>query len=109
MLPCHRWASRSPCTSTSPSAPPSAATATSTRTPGTTSLLPLDELGQMMDGLRDAFDIAPAAEVTLEANPGSLDEPYLQALLELGFNRLSIGVQSFHDDELGARDRLHAA
>jgi len=76
---------------------------------GTPSLLPLDELALMMDGLRDAFDIAPDAEVTLEANPGSLDEPYLRGLLGLGLNRLSIGVQSFHDDELRALDRLHSA
>jgi oxygen-independent coproporphyrinogen-3 oxidase len=76
---------------------------------GTPSLMPLDEMAQVMEGLRDAFDFAPDAEVTLEANPGSLDEPYLSGLLELGFNRLSIGVQSFHDDELRALDRLHSA
>ena len=76
---------------------------------GTPSLIPLAEMGAMMDGLRAAFDIAPDAEVTLEANPNSLDEPYLRGLLDLGFNRLSIGVQSFHDDELRALDRLHDA
>ncbi|MCI0776799.1 MAG: radical SAM family heme chaperone HemW, partial [Chloroflexi bacterium] len=52
---------------------------------------------------------SPEAEISLEANPGSLDEAYLRGLLELGFNRLSIGVQSFHDDELQALDRTHSA
>ena len=76
---------------------------------GTPSLMPLEELSPIMEGLRSAFDLPPDAEVTLEANPGSLDQPYLRALLHLGFNRLSIGVQSFHDDELRALDRLHSA
>ncbi len=75
---------------------------------GTPSLMPPEELKPLMDGLRSAFGIAPDAEVTLEANPGSLDEPYLRGLLDLGFNRLSLGVQSFHDDELRALDRLHS-
>ncbi len=75
---------------------------------GTPSLMPLEELDSVMDGLRSTFDVAPEAEVTQEANPGSLDEPYLRALLDLGFNRLSLGVQSFHDDELRALDRLHS-
>jgi len=76
---------------------------------GTPSLMPLEEMSPIMDGLRAAFEFARDAEVTLEANPGSLDEPYLRRLRELGFNRLSIGVQSFHDDELRALDRLHTA
>jgi oxygen-independent coproporphyrinogen-3 oxidase len=76
---------------------------------GTPSLVPLEEMRTMLAGLRDAFAITPNAEVSLEANPGSLDETYLRGLLGLGFNRLSIGVQSFHDDELRALDRLHSA
>ena len=76
---------------------------------GTPSLMPLEEMGQLMTGFRSAFEIEPEAEVSLEANPGSLDEPYLRGLLDLGFNRLSLGVQSFHDDELRSLDRLHTA
>jgi oxygen-independent coproporphyrinogen-3 oxidase len=76
---------------------------------GTPSLMPLEEMRTLIDGLRGAFEIAPDAEVTLEANPGSIDEPYLSSLRDLGVNRLSIGVQSFHDDELRALDRLHSA
>jgi oxygen-independent coproporphyrinogen-3 oxidase len=71
--------------------------------------MPLAEMTPLMEGLRAAFEVAPDAEVTLEANPGSLDEAYLRGLRALGFNRLSIGVQSFHDDELRALDRLHSA
>lgn len=76
---------------------------------GTPSLMPLESLSTILDGLRSAFEIAPDAEVSLEANPNSLDETYLRGLLDLGFSRLSIGVQSFHDDELRAIDRLHSA
>lgn len=76
---------------------------------GTPSLMPVEEMRTVVDGLRSAFDIATDAEVSLEANPNSLDEPYLAGLLGLGFNRLSIGVQSFHDEELKALDREHSA
>ncbi len=76
---------------------------------GTPSLMPVEEMAFVMNGLRSAFDIAGDAEITLEANPNSLDKPYLAELLGLGFNRLSIGVQSFHDAELKALDRLHSA
>jgi len=76
---------------------------------GTPSLMPVEELRAIMDGLHDAFDIAPEAEITLEANPNSLDEEYLRTIRDVGINRLSIGVQSFHDDELKALDREHSA
>jgi oxygen-independent coproporphyrinogen-3 oxidase len=75
---------------------------------GTPSLLPLKELSSIVDGLRAVFDVAADAEVTLEANPGSIDERYLRGLLSLGFNRLSLGVQSFHDEELRALGRIHS-
>ncbi len=76
---------------------------------GTPSLTPLDEMKRIMEGLRSSFDIAADAEISLEANPNSIDEPHLTGLLDLGFNRLSIGVQSLHDDELKSLDRLHSA
>lgn len=76
---------------------------------GTPSLTPLPEMKFIMDGLHQAFQFAPDAEISLEANPGSLDEEYLRGLRGLGFNRLSIGVQSFHDDELRSLDRIHSA
>ena len=76
---------------------------------GTPSLNPVDEMSRILAGLRECFDIASDAEVSLEANPGSLGEEYLRGLRYLGFNRLSIGVQSFDDTELVALDRIHTA
>jgi oxygen-independent coproporphyrinogen-3 oxidase len=76
---------------------------------GTPSLLPLPHLARVIAALRDSFDLDPEAEVTLEANPGTVDLPYLEGLLGLGVNRLSLGVQSLHDDELATLDRIHSA
>ena len=50
-----------------------------------------------------------AAEATLEANPGTIDESYLRAIRKLGINRLSLGIQSLNDDELRWLGRLHTA
>src|SRR5438132_611653 len=71
---------------------------------GTPSLTPLPELGRVLEAVAAAFDLSPAAEVTLEANPGTVDERYLRGLRALGVNRLSLGVQSFADDELRLLD-----
>ena len=60
-----------------------------------------------MRGCGSAFDITPDAEISLEANPGSLSTEYLRGLRDIGFNRLSIGVQSFDDEELVSLDRIH--
>lgn len=76
---------------------------------GTPSLLPLHHLERTMAALRSSFDIRPEAEITLEANPGTVDAAYLGGLVSLGINRISFGVQSFHDDELAALDRIHTA
>jgi oxygen-independent coproporphyrinogen-3 oxidase len=76
---------------------------------GTPSLLPLAEVERIMTALRDSFAIEPDAEVSLEANPGTVDLEYLRGIVAMGINRLSFGVQSFHDDELNALDRIHRA
>ncbi len=76
---------------------------------GTPSLLPLPEIERVMSALRNAFTLQEDAEVSLEANPGTIDLPCLRGLLAAGVNRLSFGVQSFHDDELKALDRIHSA
>jgi oxygen-independent coproporphyrinogen-3 oxidase len=76
---------------------------------GTPSLLPLPDIQRILDALRANYALAPAAEVTLEANPGTADKPYFVGLLEAGVNRLSFGFQSLHDDELAALDRIHNA
>ena len=76
---------------------------------GTPSLLPLSQMQRLMTGLRGSFTFAADAEVSLEANPESVDLPKLRGLRELGFNRLSIGVQSFDDRELRFLGRVHDA
>ncbi len=75
---------------------------------GTPSLNPPEEMRKILEGLRATFDVAPDAEVALEANPGSITTEYLRALRDAGFNRISIGVQSFDDEELVALDRIHS-
>jgi oxygen-independent coproporphyrinogen-3 oxidase len=76
---------------------------------GTPSLMPLAELERVLEGLRRHIGLTPDAEVSLEVNPGTVDKPYLSRLREMGVNRLSIGVQSFRDDELAFLGRIHSA
>lgn len=76
---------------------------------GTPSLLPLPEVERIMTALRQRFRLADDAEVSFEANPGTIDCPYLQRLRSLAVNRLSLGVQSFHNDELATLGRIHTA
>jgi oxygen-independent coproporphyrinogen-3 oxidase len=76
---------------------------------GTPSLLPLDEVERIISAWREAFETDSDAEVSFEANPGTVDREYLRRLRSLGVNRVSFGVQSFHDDELRALDRIHSA
>jgi oxygen-independent coproporphyrinogen-3 oxidase len=64
---------------------------------GTPSIIPVAQLEKILDACREAFSILPDAEVTLEANPGTMDAAKLRDLRALGINRLSIGVQSFDD------------
>ena len=74
---------------------------------GTPSLLPVGQVESLLGALRDAFDVRPDAEITLEANPGTVDPEQLAGLRALGVNRLSFGVQSAQEDELRLLDRLH--
>ena len=74
---------------------------------GTPSLTPADDMARIIDGLRAIFAFAADVEISLEANPGSLTTDYLRGLRDIGFNRLSIGVQSFDDEELVSLDRIH--
>ena len=74
---------------------------------GTPSLLPLDLLSKLFRALRSAFHVSRHAEITLEANPGTVTPAYLRRLRDLGVNRLSLGVQSAHDDELCILGRIH--
>jgi oxygen-independent coproporphyrinogen-3 oxidase len=74
---------------------------------GTPSLLPVEALEEIMTTLNGCFDLLPDVEVTLEANPGTLSLAYLEALRQSGINRLSLGMQSAHPEELALLERQH--
>ncbi len=76
---------------------------------GTPSLLTGDQVGQLVQSCRDAFDLAPDAEITLEANPNSLDMATCAGLLRAGVNRLSLGVQTRDRRGLRVLGRQHEA
>lgn len=76
---------------------------------GTPSLLPPHLLEHIIHTLDEYFLIDDHAEITLEANPGTIDLNYLKAMRGLGFNRLSLGVQSLDDAELQLLGRIHTA
>ncbi|HEX6087398.1 MAG TPA: radical SAM family heme chaperone HemW [Thermoanaerobaculia bacterium] len=74
---------------------------------GTPSRTAIANLARIFDALRASFAIEPNAEVTLEANPEDVSEESVRAWREMGVNRISVGVQSFHDAELAAIGRVH--
>ncbi len=76
---------------------------------GTPSLLDPGEVAGLLSACREAFAVAPGAEITLEVNPETVSRERLAAFREAGVNRLSIGVQSFRNEDLRRLDRLHDA
>jgi oxygen-independent coproporphyrinogen-3 oxidase len=76
---------------------------------GTPTCLPAGALKMVLDELRYSFSLAEGCEITVEANPGTIDAAVLDTLLGAGVNRLSIGVQSFNDTLLGVLGRIHTA
>jgi len=76
---------------------------------GTPSLLPASELGRVLEALTQRFSLAPGCEVSLEADPGTFDAAKLDAWLQLGVNRISLGVQSFDAGVLAGAGRAHSA
>ncbi len=76
---------------------------------GTPSLLPAADVARVIAAARDAFPVAPDAEVSLESNPDGLTAETLSALREAGVNRLTIGWQSLRDEHLKALTRTHDA
>ncbi|MSO55462.1 MAG: radical SAM family heme chaperone HemW [Acidobacteria bacterium] len=76
---------------------------------GTPSLLTPADIKSLIDETRHAFGLTADAEITLEANPETVDAACLDGFREAGVNRLSFGVQSFRDDELKRLGRLHSA
>lgn len=76
---------------------------------GTPSLLHPDEIERIIRQVKLLYQVSPDAEVTLEANPDDLDRDRLAALVQSGVNRLSLGIQSFRDEELQWMNRAHSA
>lgn len=74
---------------------------------GTPSLMEPAHIDAIMENIRQNYELAPDAEITLESNPSSLPPDRLKAYRESGLNRLSIGIQSFDDRELKFLDRIH--
>ena len=74
---------------------------------GTPSLLPISQYQRLFKGLQDCFEFADDIEVTMEANPGTLEHAPFAEYLKVGINRLSIGVQSFAADKLQTLGRIH--
>lgn len=76
---------------------------------GTPSLLTQQELQLLLQTIRDLFKVSEEAEITLEANPDDLSPEKLRELRAAGINRLSIGLQSFHEPHLRLMNRAHSA
>lgn len=76
---------------------------------GTPSLLPAGHVESVLEACRRRFELTPGCEVSLEANPGTLTREKLDRYIAAGVNRISLGAQSFCDDELLAIRRIHMA
>lgn len=76
---------------------------------GTPSLLKTDDLKRLLDKARALYDVERGAEITLEANPDDLTPEKLKAMKHAGVNRLSMGIQSFFNEDLTAMNRSHDA
>jgi len=76
---------------------------------GTPTVLEVSELTSILDVVYEVYNVSPAPEITLEANPDDLDLEKIIALSKTKINRLSIGIQSFHETDLLAMNRAHNA
>ena len=76
---------------------------------GTPSLFSAAAIGALIDGIGDRIELAATVEISMEANPGSVEYAALEPYREAGVNRLSFGVQSFNDSMLTAIGRIHNA
>ena len=74
---------------------------------GTPSIVPAEFYGQLLKVVRDRFDLDDDLEMSLEANPGTIQAKDLSDYRHLGFNRISLGVQSFQPKELQLLGRIH--
>ncbi len=76
---------------------------------GTPSLLQPEEISEILQSVRTYYALSPEAEITLEANPDDVNAAFVSRLVEVGINRMSLGVQSFNDDTLRFLRRRHNA
>jgi oxygen-independent coproporphyrinogen III oxidase len=76
---------------------------------GTPTFLTAEQLGQILQTIRDEFNVAHDVEISSEANPGSSDAALFARMRDMSFHRLSIGVQAFDNALLLAMDRIHSA
>ncbi|MDE2995944.1 MAG: radical SAM family heme chaperone HemW [Bacteroidota bacterium] len=76
---------------------------------GTPSRLSSGDLGRIIETLNDHFDLSNVRETTIEVNPEDVNPAYLAAIRALGIDRLSIGIQSFFQDDLAFMNRIHDA
>lgn len=74
---------------------------------GTPSLLSPEGMNTLLSAIRARVNLEPDAEITMEANPGSIEANMFAAFAKCGINRVSIGVQSFQDEQLKALGRVH--
>lgn len=74
---------------------------------GTPSIVPAKDIDKLIKKIHQLFEVSSNVEVTLEANPDDLNKEYLQAIHQIGINRLSIGVQSFINRDLEWMNRAH--
>jgi oxygen-independent coproporphyrinogen-3 oxidase len=74
---------------------------------GTPSVLPAEAAETILDELKRLFNVDPESEITIELNPDDVSPDYLTALKKTGFNRISLGVQSWNDDDLKLLNRRH--
>ena len=76
---------------------------------GTPSLMPPETVAAVIEEIGKVWTLAPDAEITLEANPTSVEAGKFAGFSAAGVNRISMGVQSLHDDDLRALGRMHSA
>ena len=74
---------------------------------GTPSLMERGYLGEIINSLRNNYNVSDDAEITMETNPGTVDKEKLKSFKETDINRISIGIQSFYDDDLKFLTRIH--
>ncbi len=74
---------------------------------GTPSLVPISHYRTLLEAIKDCFGLTVDCEISLEANPGTVNLAYLSQLRAMGFNRLSLGVQSTDSFDLKRLDRIH--